>query len=405
MAAHKPVSLVLSGLRGIGSRYLEELLSRPKKNLFKLAGVVDPGTGPSRHQEKLKELGVPYFSTLEEFYSTRKAELAVISSPIHLHSLQTCLALSQGSNVLCEKPAAAVIQDVLRMIRAAKDAGRFTAVGYQWSFSQAVQNLKADILAGVFGKPRRLRCLYLWPRDEVYYGSNSWAGRIRDEEGHWILDSPANNAMAHDLHLMLYLLGGALDRSARPARVTAELFRAYRIPNYDTVAGRILTQEGVEILVFFSHACAVDIGPVASYEFEKGTILTAGRDSSLKAVLRDGKVTEYGSPGDQPFKKLWDCLKAVRSGIPPPCGIEAAAGQTLSINGFQESGPIIDFPFRLQDWDGEAGSRWVFVRGLEEVFVRCYERGLLPSEMKVGWARPSKEISLSDYEAFPISKI
>ncbi len=405
MAAKKPVSLALVGIGGMGSRYLEELFSRPKKKLVELAGVVDPMVQRSRHEDKLAELRVPIYPTLEEFYDARTADLAVVSSPIYLHSPQTCLALSKGSHVLCEKPAAAVIQDVLQMSRAVKDTGRFAAVGYQWPFSPAVQNLKADILAGTFGKPRRLRCLYLWPRDEAYYGRNPWAGRIRDEEGHWILDSPANNAMAQDLHNMLYLLGDAPDRSARPARVTAELYRAYRVQNYDTVAGRIITEEDTEILVFFSHASAVDIGPVASYEFEAGTILVAGRDSSLKAVHQDGHITEYGSPYDQPFKKLWDCVKAVRSGTPPPCGVEAAAGQTLSINGFQESGSIIDFPSRLQDWDGEAGSRAVFIRGLEEVFVRCYERGLLPSEMKVEWARPSKEISLSDYQAFPVSKI
>ncbi len=45
---------------------------------------------------------------------------------------------------------------------------------------------------------------------------------MRDGKGHWILDSPANNAMAHDLHNMFYILGLTRETSARPARLIRE---------------------------------------------------------------------------------------------------------------------------------------------------------------------------------------
>ncbi|MCJ7613067.1 MAG: gfo/Idh/MocA family oxidoreductase, partial [Candidatus Aminicenantes bacterium] len=282
---------------------------------------------------------------------------------------------------------------------------RFAAVGYQWSFSPAIQAIKADILAGVYGKPQRLRCLYLWPRDETYYRRNDWAGRIRDERGRWVLDSPVNNAMAHDLHNMLYILGESIDRSVQPVSVKAELYRAYSIQNYDTVAGRVITQGDTEILVFFSHASAADIGPVLSYEFEKGTVMASGRRASLKGLFKDGRVKDYGPPDEQPFKKLWDSVAAVRSGQPLPCGVEAASSQTLCINGFQESAAsIIDFPARLLERQGRPGSRLIFTRGLEEAFVLCNESGLLPSEMHIAWSRPAVEVSLDDYQSYPARK-
>ena len=220
-----PVSIVLSGLGGYGLCYLEGLLDQPDDGRFRLVAGVDPAPQNCKRLADLEARRVPVYPSLEEFYRVGRADLAVLSSPIHQHCRQTCLALAHGSHVLCEKPAAATVQDVDRMIRARDEARKSVAIGYQWSFSTPIQRLKRDILAGEFGAPRRLRSVCLWPRDEVYYTRNDWAGRQRAADGSWILDSPVNNAMAHDLHNMLYLLGPSIDRSAQPVEIVAELYR------------------------------------------------------------------------------------------------------------------------------------------------------------------------------------
>src|SRR5690606_34582742 len=107
--------------------------------------------------------------------------------------------------------------------------------------------------SGAFGKPKRLRTIVLWPRSDRYY-ARGWAGKLRDQAGNLVMDSVANNATAHYIHNMFYVLGRATDESARPARVTAELYRANRIENYDTAAMRVHTEDGVELLYFGSHA-------------------------------------------------------------------------------------------------------------------------------------------------------
>jgi hypothetical protein len=48
------------------------------------------------------------------------------------------------------------------------------------------------------------------------------------------MDSPASNALAHFLHLSLFFLGAGFHESAQPTSVSAELYRANRIENYDT---------------------------------------------------------------------------------------------------------------------------------------------------------------------------
>jgi predicted dehydrogenase len=244
----EPVSLVMVGIGGMGAAYLEALLARKDENLVRITGAVDPRPNRCKQYVEMRALGVPCFVSLQDFYRNRKAELAILSSPIQAHMPQTTLALSNGSHVLCEKPAAGTIQEVRAAVAAERDSGRWVAVGYQWSFSGAVQALKADIRAGLFGAPKAFKCLYLWPRDEGYYARNDWAGKKRDAEGNWILDSPVQNAMAHDLHNMFYVLGPETDASARPVEVEAELYKANAIENFDTAAVRARTAEGVELL-------------------------------------------------------------------------------------------------------------------------------------------------------------
>jgi predicted dehydrogenase len=399
-----PLTIVLSGIGGMGGVYVAELLDHAGDGTFRIVGAADPEPGRCPRLAELEALGVPILPGLEEFYARAKADLAVLSSPIQFHAPQAILALSHGSHVLCEKPLAATIQDAEAMREARDRAGRRVAVGYQWSFSDAIQSLKNDILSGALGRPKRLSCLYLWPRDDAYYARSSWAGRVKDAEGRWVLDSPANNALAHDLHNMLYVLGDTTERSARPVEVKAEMYRANRIECYDTAAARIRTAGGVEILFLASHAGRRDPGPVLSYEFERATVMSSGRGSEIKALFHDGKVRNYGVPDARPMKKLWDAIGAAGGGPAPVCGIEAATAQTLVINGMQESAPgIVDFPAALlRREEGPAGGR-VWVEGLDDVLERCYAEGALPSESQagVGWARAGRATDLSRYGFFP----
>jgi predicted dehydrogenase len=407
------VSLVMVGVGGMGAAYLEALLGKSDQGLFRIAGAVDPQPNRCKQYVEMRAMGVPCFVSLEDFYRNRKAELAVISSPIQVHMRQTSFALAKGSHVLCEKPAAGTIQEVRAAIEAEKAAARWVAVGYQWSFSPAVQALKDDIRSGLFGAARKLKCLYLWPRDEGYYARNDWAGKRKDAEGAWVLDSPVQNAMAHDLHNMFYVLGKTPETSARPAEVEAELYRANAIENFDTAAARIRTEEGVEILFIVSHASEADRGPVARYEFEKAVVRCDSRTSGLWAEFPDGSRKDYGVPDAGPMAKLWQSIAACREeGARPVCGLEAASSQTLCVNGIQDSMPDIrDFPaglVRTVEGPGERrlavetpGARRRVVDGLDEALEACYEAEKLPSEIGLSWGAKGAKVDLRQYTSFP----
>jgi predicted dehydrogenase len=392
--AMKPVKIVLAGIGGYGGVYVRMLLEGGGPVPYEFVGAVDPYAENSPHYGSLKDAQVPVYASLEQFYAASDADLAVISTPIHHHAAQTCLALRHGSNVLCEKPIAGSMADVRRMIEARDRANRFVAVGYQWSFSSAVQALKQDISSGLFGRPRRLKTIVLWPRTHRYY-SRRWAGKLRAEDGTMILDSVANNATAHYLHNMFYVLGDRPDRSVHPARVTAELYRANDIENYDTAAMRAYAADGTEFLYFGSHAVDASLGAVFHYEFEDA-VVRYDHGGDIVAEGKNGVIRRYGDPGDDASAKLWQCVAAVRDGRPTVCGIEAALAQTQCIAAMQRSADgIVRFPQAMIKVGAVQGDEpGTYADGLFDQLRRCYVDGVLPSEAGYAWARPGREVAV-----------
>jgi len=390
---------------GYGYYYLKTFFDQVRPERVRLAGVVDPYPENSGHYPRLMADRVPVFSEVEEFYAAgHHADLAVISSPIQFHVPQSRMALSHGADVLCDKPIAAVIQDADALAGAARFTKRWCMIGYQWSFSRAIQALKADIRKGNFGRPRRLKTLILWPRDDAYYARNDWAGRIKDTRGRWVLDSPANNAMAHYLHNLLYLLGPETAASARPADVVAELYRVNPIENFDTAACRLHTTCGAELLFYASHATASEQQPVFQLEFENAVICFGDPAPEIIVQTSQGKMWPYGSPEDDPqFKKLFDAIDAAGTDNPPVCGPEAARAQCVCANGMQESVESIESlaaPYARRD---EINKRW-FVDGLDAALRECYRRNALPSELNLPWARPGKTVDLLGYTHYPMPR-
>jgi len=389
----EPVRVLMVAIGGYGRHYVEALLDDLPAGRAALAGVVDPLATRSAAWPRVSRLGVPVFEDVEGYAASgARADLTVVSSPIHFHVPQSIAALRAGSHVLCEKPLGATILEVDGLADARDTAGRFVMIGYQWSFSDAVQSLKRDLLAGRYGRPLRVATLCAWPRDMAYYGRNTWAGRLRDgATGAWVLDSPANNAMAHFLHNALFLLGPAMARSALPSVVTAELARAYPIDSADTAACRVVTDGGCEVLFLASHVTERRIAPCFRIECENGVVAYGETGQRIEGKTEDGQVVDYGDPdATHQFRKLFLAVERARRPGDAVCGVEAAAAQTACVNAMHESAPtIVPFPARLRR--GRPDERVHVVR-LDDELLRCYRSGVMPSEVGCPWAVPGRRV-------------
>ncbi len=388
---------------GYGAVYAGELFRSSGSHGERLVAGVDPAPERSPYYEAFRQAGIPLFPSLESFYRAGSADLAIVSTAIHLHAPLTCLALAHGSAVLCEKPLCATPAEAQQMLEAERRAGKFVAIGYQWSYSAAIQALKRDILAGDLGRPARLKTKVFWPRPVSYFRRNDWAGRIRTTGGAWVYDSPVHNATAHYLHNMLYLLGDEPHASAEPAHVQAEKYRANEIENYDAAALRVRTSAGVEILFYTAHCVAETVNPTLAYEFERAVVeYPCGEAGAFVARFPDGRARSYGDPFADETNKLWQAVEAARDGVRQgselACGIQAALPQLLCMHAAQASGGIATFPpglLRRNDLDG--GDALLWVDGLQPAFERAYDQNVLPFELgDLPWARAGRVVDVKE---------
>jgi len=396
------ISVLMVGIGGYGFYYLKNLYEHFSDEEIEMSGVVDPFAVNSGLYREIKRRGITICNTLTDFYNQGGyADLVVISSPMQYHIEQSCIALRHGSNVLCDKPLSTVIQDIDDLLLARKKSGRWIMIGYQWSYSNAIQELKRDIISGRYGKPIRMKSLCFWPRGKNYYERNQWAGKLMDNQGRWVLDSPLGNAMAHFIHNLFYLLGMATEASDQPAEIQGECYRTYSIQNYDTGVFRAYTSGDVEILFYGSHVTACERGPMFHLEFEDGTVTFGDEQDRIVATTREGRKKDYGSPeDDDQFLKLHEAMKAVRKDRPVICGPEAATAQVLCINGVQDSvEEIAAFPVDRLVMDEKKERLWI--DGLGEELYACYRDNRLPSEENLPWAVPGKIIDLRNYVYFP----
>jgi predicted dehydrogenase len=390
----EPISIALCGAGGYAANYVEPLLEELAEGRARLAGVIEPHPECCPHWERLRGLGIPLHAGLEEFFAVSRCDLLIVASPMHAHAEQTCLALANGAHVLCEKPLCNTLEQIELMRAAEQAAGKTVTLGYQWSFTPAVQALKADYLAGRLGRALRFRTLVCWPRGDRYYRRNAWAGRQWLDSGELLLDSPVSNAAAHFLHHMLYILGPSAHESAEPAGVRAELWRAHRIENYDTAVLRVATVNGVDLHFVASHATQSSDGPAFTFEFEAATVEFRDPAQGIVARFHEGTTVAYGAPDSEPepLTKLRAAMHSARTGTRPLCGITAAAPHIRCVH-LAQAAPegIRDFPETRVRVDTSGAQPRRYVHGLGEILRRCHrEGGALAPELEALWSRETR---------------
>lgn len=373
------VKILAVGIGGFAVTYLNELLRQENPN-FEIVGMVSRSKRSPLYPV-LAEMGVPYYKTMEVFYEEHSADLAIITTPIHLHTQQILCALRNGSHVMCEKPLSGDSGDEAVLEQAIASSGRFVMIGYQWSYAKSILELKQDIMDGLYGAPVFMKTMVCWPRTKEYFTRGSgWGGKIRTADGEIINDSVLNNATAHYLHNMLYVTGGAVGKSNEVASVTCNLLRVNEIENFDTVAMRVRLADGTPGLYLASHAVRESAGPIFEYRFEKGIIKCEGKDQKITGYFPDGTTKEYGSPSGNINEKIYTAIEnAGKDGYIPPCGVAAAAPQVRCVEMVQKN-PIYDVQEKhIRQIVNDSG-HLLYVEGLDELMMKCYQEEKILSD-------------------------
>ncbi|RXI99854.1 gfo/Idh/MocA family oxidoreductase [Anaerobacillus alkaliphilus] len=100
-----------------------------------------------------KTFSIPYvFENYEDMLNEVDLDAVSICTPNKFHAEQTIAALHKGCHVLCEKPPAITVEEVLQMEKAAENAGKILFYAFHYRYSPEVITLKKFINANELGE-------------------------------------------------------------------------------------------------------------------------------------------------------------------------------------------------------------------------------------------------------------
>ena len=394
----------LIGVSGFANTHYTNLLRQVDRNQIRFLGA----TIINQHEEAekcahLRNMGCEIFSDYRDMIARfgGESDLCFIPTGIAQHAPMTIDALRAGTNVFVEKPAAATIQDVRAMQACERETGRFVAVGFQTIYARETLLMKRAILNGEIGEVQSIKCRGLWPRSASYYARNAWAGRLGDNS-EWILDSPFNNAVAHQLNMLCFLAGTELTRPAQLRSVEAELYRIHDIESADTACLRVITETNLPLYFYATHSSATLAHPDILVRGSKGSIRWNFHHSTCierADGLREKLLCESG-------EELRDSMVSqVCARVTNPdkfiCDLDIAGTHTLCVNGAHESSRIHIVDKQFVDRIPEKDDLRSVLRGIEEVTEQALEQEKLYSELRIPWSQPATVVPMRNYSFFP----
>jgi predicted dehydrogenase len=392
------VTAALIGVTGFGRTHCADLLRLHGRGEIAIAAAtIRDETKAPESAAALRAAGATIYTDHRAMLAAQagRLDLCFIPTGIAQHEPMTVDALAAGASVFVEKPAAATLNQVRRMQAAeAASGGHFVAVGYQTMYAPETMVMKRAILDGTIGTLQAVKCRGLWPRPDTYYDRSPWIGHIRRGDT-WILDSPFNNAFAHQLNMIAFLAGTSLAATAELQSIEAELYRARDIETADTATMRIMTKQGVPLYFLVSHCSEGIVNPDLVVRGSKGTIhwtperlvVTSGgstvteMDCLTGTDLRDAMLAAVLRRRDDPDTFI--------------CTLAIARAQTLAANGAHLSSSVHKVPeSSIARVPQEATMRTV-ITSLDDLVARAFTEERLLSELGVAWAVPGRPVALA----------
>jgi predicted dehydrogenase len=391
---NNPLNVGMVGVGGFGSAHLRAIDVLENEGSVKLRCVVS--TSPSKHADvkaRLDPRGVRWHGTLEEMLRAESdLDTVVIPAPIHLHHRMTVAALARGRMVYLEKPPVPLIQQLNDLVTL--DARRKVAVAFQQISSPYIRQLKKWKVEGALGEVHAVRVRACWPRFTKYYQRSSWAARLMlDKEP--VFDGPATNALAHQVHNLMFLGGAGMDDFGMPAEVEGELYRARPVESYDAACLRGRFNSNVEFSAALVHCCEKHLGVRIEVFGSKGSAWVTDDGKAIGNSLNlplPPPITEDG------ILTAWrDYLEyAVGRRPRPPSFLADTRPYVLVTNGMLvSSGGIHAIPEAHARVYGEGENAGYDASDIHALVEESGRSGRLFSELGAPWARKGRPVSLA----------
>lgn len=202
------INAAIIGLGRWGQNLVNSVQGKSDKIRF-TAGVL-------RHPDNARDFaarhGFPLYSDYNAVLANPDIDAIVLATPHTAHAAQIVAAAKAGKHVFTEKPFALTTRSAQSALRACAEHKVTLAVGYNWRFQPALQEIGAMLADGRLGKLLHIEGNFCGP-SAYRFGREHWR-QSRDE-------GPAGGMTGRGVHVvdaMLYLSG-------RVAAVHAQSFR------------------------------------------------------------------------------------------------------------------------------------------------------------------------------------
>ena len=201
------------GIIGIGGifkgSHIGEYLDDDRLEVVALCDIIE------ERATEIRDKHFPNAAVYTDFRELLKDETidsVDICTPNYLHSIIAVAAFEAGKHVFCEKPDAINVEEVLKMNRAAKKAGKTLMIMRNNRFSPASQYAKKYIESGAMGDIYCGRCG--WQRRRGIPGKGGWFTTKAQSGG-----GPLIDLGVHMIDLAIWLMG-----SPKPVTVTGSTY-------------------------------------------------------------------------------------------------------------------------------------------------------------------------------------
>lgn len=171
--------LGFAGVGWIGRHRLDAILTSGRAEV---SAVLDPALAPG---DPLLEQHLQA-RRMERFEELLEAELdgLVIATPNALHARQAIAALESGIPVFCQKPLGRDLGETAAVVAAARAADRLLGVDLSYRFTNGMQAIRKEILAGSLGKITAIEATF----HNSYGPDKPWFYRKSEAGGGCLLD-------------------------------------------------------------------------------------------------------------------------------------------------------------------------------------------------------------------------
>ena len=225
------------------------------------------------------------YGSYDELLADPEVEAVYIPLPNDLHCEWTIRALQAKKHVLCEKPLAVSEAQVREMFRAAEENGVFLMEAFAYLHSPFVQDVKAELDAGVIGDIRYFESAFITgrrPDTDIRLRKETYGGALYD-------------LGCYAISMAMWMIGKEPERIVASAQFSEK-----------------------QIDLFTSALLLYDSGTVANLDC--GMLLPQGRLDRFRVCGTEGEISspvEFNQCGEIPYTVVRNGVKETKTVTAP----------------------------------------------------------------------------------------